>query len=548
MLPGSARVVRLFHTVRHLKPVQIYGRALHRLPSPPPDASPAPPLRQRTAAWAPAIERPRSLLGRWKVRFLNEDGEIARADQWNDSSRAKLWLYNLHYFDDLCAAAADGAHHQLQRDFVVRWIAENPPARGNGWEPYPVSLRIANWIKWALSGAHFEQNWLDSLAQQTRWLSRNIEWHLLGNHLLANAKALVLAGVYFDGPEAEHWLGKGLEIYARELPEQILSDGGHFELSPMYHAIVLEDLLDLINAARTYGRTDDQVFRDLSAITARMRRWLAVMTHPDGELSFFNDAAMGIAPNRAAIEAYAARLGVPPINEPSEGVHHLETSGYVRVNQGDMAAILDLAAVGPYCIPGHAHADTLSFELSLGAERILVNGGTSTYDRGPLREAQRATRSHNTVEIAGRNSSDVWASFRVGRRARVRDVSIVPRDGSIVVSGMHDGYRHLRGRPLHRRTWSFGTNSLSIRDEILGSVPHEGVARFILAPSVQVTATGSPLMIDLTAGGRSVIFKSSSPTGVEDCTWYPEFGKCVPTRMIAAPVSEAGLWVEFIWS
>src|SRR5690606_6901277 len=98
------------------------------------------------------------------------------------------------------------------------------------------------------------------------------------------------------------------------------------------------------------------------------------------------------------------------------------------------------------------------------------------------------------------------------------------------------------------RTWSFGTNSLSIRDEILGSVPHEGVARFILAPSVQVTATGSPLMIDLTAGGRSVIFKSSSPARVEDCTWYPEFGKCVPTRMIAAPVSEAGLWVELIWS
>src|SRR5690606_13481259 len=112
----------------------------------------------------------------------------------------------------------------------------------------------------------------------------------------------------------------------------------------------------------------------------------------------------------------------------------------------------DLAAIGPDYIPGHAHADTLSFELSLGTERILVNGGTSTYERGPLREAQRATRSHNTVEIAGTNSSDVWASFRVGRRARVRDVSIKERDGCVLVSGTHDGYRHLRGNPLHRRT------------------------------------------------------------------------------------------------
>src|SRR5690606_5545979 len=128
------------------------------------------------------------------------------------------------------------------------------------------------------------------------------------------------------------WLAKVLAIYARELPEQILSDGGHFELSPMYHAIILEDLLDLINAARIYGRGNDRVFRDMPAVSARMRHWLAAMTHPDGGLSFFNDAAFGIAPSRAALESYAQRLGLPPIAELGEGVHHLAASGYVRVN------------------------------------------------------------------------------------------------------------------------------------------------------------------------------------------------------------------------
>ncbi len=71
--------------------------------------------------------------------------------------------------------------------------------------------------------------------------------------MLANAKALVFAGLWFEGPEADRWLETGLSIYARELPEQILDDGAHFELSPMYHAIILEDLLDLINVGRTYG-------------------------------------------------------------------------------------------------------------------------------------------------------------------------------------------------------------------------------------------------------------------------------------------------------
>jgi len=538
---------RLLQTVRHLRPTQIFHRVLHHLPTAPPDTTPAPPLRKHRASWIPPIPRQRSLLGRWKVRFLNEDGDIARADQWNDPAKSKLWLYNLHYFDDL-SAPADNSHHQLQRDFLDRWIAENAPGTGNGWEPYPTSLRIANWIKWALAGTELESRWLDSLAQQIRWLSRRIEWHLLGNHLLANAKALVLAGLFFEGPEAEAWLAKGLGLYARELPEQILRDGGHFELSPMYHAIILEDLLDIINAARTYGRADNQVFRDLPAITTRMRQWLAVMTHPDGELSLFNDAAFGVAPNRTALEDYAWRLHLPAVTCPSDGVRHLRSSGYVRVDIDEMAAILDLADVGPDYIPGHAHADTLSFELSLGAERILVNMGTSTYERGPLRELQRATRSHNTLEIADTNSSDVWASFRVGRRARVSDVFIEKTNDCVLISGMHDGYRHLAGRPLHRRTWHFGANSLSLRDEILGSTPHEGLARFILSPSVQVIEAGSLKTVTLrTARGRSVLFRSSTAVCIENTQWYPEFGQSVSTQVITVPVSESALHIQLVW-
>src|SRR5690606_6973721 len=148
---------------------------------------------------------------------------------------------------DLCAEGGDRRsawHLDLLRD----WVAANPPGHGDGWEPYPTSLRIVNWIKWALAGNTLPPACVHSLAVQVRWLRRCLEIHLLGNHLFANAKALVFAGLYFSGPEAHRWLATGLRILEREIAEQILPDGGQFERSTMYHALAYEDMLDLVNA------------------------------------------------------------------------------------------------------------------------------------------------------------------------------------------------------------------------------------------------------------------------------------------------------------
>ena len=226
-------------------------------------------------------------------RFLNEEHRLASAADWNNPRWQALWLYNLHYFDDLCAQGAverAGWHEAL----IGRWIAENPAGQGCGWDAYPSSLRIVNWIKWALSGGELGDATLRSLAVQARCLARNIERYLLGNHLLANAKGLVVAGCDVEGEEAEGWLREGLEILGAQLEEQVLPDGGHFERSPMYHAIVLEDLLDLVNLLAAYGMAGDMAER-LRAMAPAMISWLRSMTHPDGELAYFNDAAPGVA-------------------------------------------------------------------------------------------------------------------------------------------------------------------------------------------------------------------------------------------------------------
>ncbi len=532
---------RLLRTLAYLKPQQIWGRIAFRLAKPRPDLSPPPALRPRAAPFLPPVPKPKTLLAGDRVRFLNEEGPIA----WESPDRAKLWLYNLHYFDGLLAEdkAARGARGGA---LVSRWIAENPPGRGTGWEPYPVSLRVVNWIKWMLGEGRAAPEALASLAVQARWLERRLETHLLGNHLLANAKALVFAGVFFAGPEAERWLGKGLSLYRDQLPEQVLADGGHFERSPMYHAIILEDLLDLINLTQAYDLSGAPVLADLIPTADAMRAWLKAMCLGDERIGFFNDAAFAIAAEPAELEAYAARLGLIDIADPADGITDLKASGYARLQCGEAVVLVDAAPIGPDYLPGHAHADTLSFEWSLGAERIVVNGGTSVYGTSPEREAERSTAAHSTIEIAELNSSEVWSGFRVGRRARIVERRFEEAETELIVEAAHDGYRWLPGRPLHRRRWALGDGVLRVHDEIDGA--GAAVARLHLGRGVAARVDEGGLSGGLTTpGGRVIAWRASHPVRVEASHWAPEFGLRLKTQALVAAPAPSGFTIDLAW-
>jgi len=246
-------------------------------------------------------------------------------------------------------------------------------------------------------------------------------------------------------------------------------------------------MLDLANLARCYGTAltlrHRQLFEGWTGRIPAMLRCLFAMCHPDGEIGFFNDAAIGIAPPPAELEDYARRLrrtSVGPVRGKPNGrldpsafkatayshSHHihLADSGYIRVVWGDMVALLDVAPVGPDYLPGHAHADTLSFEISLFGRRVLVNSGISRYGIGPERSWQRGTAAHNTVSINRRDSSEVWGGFRVARRAKPFGLHIEEAENSLKVVCAHDGYRHLPGKPVHKaRVVFFGRHAGSRR-------------------------------------------------------------------------------------
>jgi uncharacterized heparinase superfamily protein len=407
-------------------------------------------------------------------------------------------------------------------------------------------------VKWSWAGDALPPVCLHSLALQARWLAARMEWHLLGNHLFSNAKALVFAGLFFSGDEADRWLAEGLRVIARQLPEQVLADGGHFERSPMYHALALEDLLDLINAAAAWPLQIDQADSDRwRKVAGDMLAWLQGMLHPDGEIALFNDAAMGIAAAPAALRDYATRLGLKVPKQPAPQGLSLESwadSGYIRMASSNAVALLDVAPVGPDYLPGHAHADTLSFELSVDGQRVIVNGGTSRYGVGPERMRERSTSSHSTVQVAGQNSSEVWDGFRVARRARPFDLQTAHDADHVRVGCSHDGYCRLPGRPVHRRTWSMDAKGLTVTDTVKGQGDQPAVARFILHPDTRLVRVDDATWIATLLSGLVVEFTIGSGSGrLEPAHYAPEFGKAQETHCLAVHLSSGQAVTRITW-
>jgi uncharacterized heparinase superfamily protein len=437
------------------------------------------------------------------VTVLHQTARVETAADWHRAFDTELRLYHLHYLDQLCAREQPSAGFAAA--LLTRWIRENPAGSRPGWDPYPTSRRLVNVFKAALAGMPLSESMLASIADQCRYLVPRLELHLLGNHLLANAKALAFAGACLSGPEADDWLRRGRRLLAREVGEQVLADGGHIERSPMYHAIVTQDLLDLVNLRNCYALPE---FGYLDAACQKMLAWYATIRHPDGGIPLFNDSVQDVAPAFGTLEAYAARLGLAATARHACPLTLLRHSGYARLTSAPWCVLADVGSVGPAYQPGHAHASTLSYELSMGAERIVVDTGVSTYRADEVRAQERSTAAHNTITLDAASSSEVWGSFRVARRAHVTALVGEELPQAVSAYASHDGYRRSRYRALHSRRWQLSGRTVDVEDTIDGRGapfietavhlhPH-CAARALDAHHIEVTApSGARLLLSL---------------------------------------------------
>ena len=551
--------LRYFHTIRFLKFRQIFYRIKKKFASGGIPSRPAPEVADSPKGFSGLVFREPSMIGPGVYIFLNRRAELQEVG-WDEKftppdTVAKLpllWRYNLHYFDDLTAVGSE-CRREWHRELLDNWRLENPVGVGVGWDPYPTSLRIVNWIKWHWSGCDLGFNNLESLATQLRWLANRLEWHLLGNHLVANAKALIFGGIFFEGDEADRWLNLGLQIFNAEVEEQILPDGGNFELSPMYHSIFLCDLLELIRLALSKPAQMHTAQLDTWKCKASgMLAWLIAMTHPDRGIAFFNDSAFGIAAPSEILNQYAIDVGVVPSYSNGSPATYLSDSGYVRATHGKATVICDVGRIGPDYLPGHAHADTLSFELSINANRILVNTGTSGYQIGKTREYERGTSAHNTVKVDDLDSSEVWSSFRVARRASPRHVSVDSDAAHTTISAAHDGYMRLASRALHHRVWRLTPENLLIEDIVTRqryTDKDTEYAYFHFHPSVTLKNDDDKTWCAIMANGDRVSIRIEKGLAQQIDSYYaPEFGLQVRTSCLRISLVNHESRVRISWS
>jgi uncharacterized heparinase superfamily protein len=524
--------MRLLRTVSHLKSRQIFFQLLRRLGPKRRVSAPVGIARRPGLSLTPPL--PRHCGGEpWALTFIGvrKTFDPVRFD-WACMEQDKLWRYNLHYFDFLHEPVRSNGP-----ELIESWIAANPQGREDAWEPFPVSLRLVNWIKFFLSpGAPspLPPAWLESLALQAEWLTGNIEYHLLANHYFKNAKALVFAGTFFEGAQAQKWLELGLRILHAELGEQILPDGGHFERSPMYHCMILEDCLDLWNLCQGSGLDALSALRErLAAVLSGMLAFAGALTHPDGGIALFNDAALGIEPGHAELAAYHERLGGEPLQAAHGRVLSFPGSGYYRLSPrpGDVL-IMDCGPVGPDYQPGHAHSDTLSFELSLDGRRVIVDSGCCQYLDGDIRRYNRGNMGHNSLTVDGMNQTEVWGAHRVGRRARPVHARAGEEGGALFAEGGHDGFLRLSGSPAHHRRIVWSGERIEIRDRVDGRGVHDLEMRLHVHPDCPVRQDGGFAMLNI--GEASLRVEHDAGRLYIEQGWYcPHFGHAEPCVVIS---------------
>ena len=463
----SSEIKILVNTIKYLKPIQVFYRVyyflrnrifLKRIKS-------KELIKYQPIFWENKCFYQNSYLNN-SFQFINLTHRFSDKIDWNYDKFGKLWTYNLNYFDYLnqkCISKETGV--LLIRDYI-----KNDSILVDGTEPYVISLRGINWIKF-LSKNKIKEEIIDlNLYTHYYILLKNIEYHLLGNHLLENAFSLLFGAYYFQD---EMLYGKSKNILISELNEQILKDGGHFELSPMYHQIILFRVLDCIQLIKFNSWKNDNLLNILTEKSSKMLSWLNNMTFNNGDIPMVNDCAENITPSTQELLNYAKHLDINIEKKK------LSDSGYRLLKNEKYELFMDLGEVGASYQPGHVHSDSLSFILYYNNKPFIVDTGTSTYEKSARRQMERSTSSHNTITIGNYEQTQVWGGFRVAERAKI----VLSEESSDIFSSSHDGYSSLG--IIHNRKFITSNDIIRIMDDLSEQDNYEQIAHFHFHPSIK---------------------------------------------------------------
>lgn len=525
LIPRTPTVLR---TLRHVRPSQAAAQIRHMvmgLPAPACVGGEAPVLSLELPATA-FLAPPAHVKGDARhIELLSVGFDLSDGIRWDDAVHGPLFAYHLHQHEFLRLASFDsGARARVLEDWLQSHV------KGIGWDPHPISLRLLCWGRLLLTPRALDLEpsrraaILRSMGDQAATLVRGIEVRLQANHLLSNLLAVVWSGMLLECHQSEAWRAHADRLVS-ELDAQVHPDGGHEERSPMYHALILESILDLLNVCRAAsGRAPDGLVDALEETASRMLSALEVLTHSDGRIALFADSAFDIAPEPAALLDYAERLAVSLPSRRDRGGALLAQTGYLRLSAGGFDLIASVAGPSPGHQPGHAHCDALSFELSIDGQRFVTDTGLFEYRPGVRRDIARGTASHATLEMDGREQAELWAAHRIGGRPVV-ELSEWDAGGTAEASCRGWGHHS----PIHRRRFRVEGSAVEISDSVSGAC-REVVSRLPIDPGwVLESVEGGMTARCTTSDGSERRIRLDLPSEfaweVESAPSYPSFGR-----------------------
>ncbi|MDB5571976.1 MAG: Heparinase family protein [Hyphomicrobiales bacterium] len=378
------------------------------------------------------------------TRGASPFGMASPSDEWEMALMGFGWLRHLR------AADSDLARRNA-RALVSDWMAaEGRPGDSLAWRPSVVARRLLSWVSQSpllLEGAdaEFYRRFLRGLGRHILFLRAEMRGGLSGEARLFAAIALTQATLCSEGYTAlRKRAGKWL---AEELTRQILPDGGHIGRNPQ---TLIDLMLDLLPLRQAYAARNVAAPQELISAVDRMMPMLRLFRHPDSSLALFNGMGVTAPDTLATVLAYDDARALPIMDAPF--------SGYQRIDFGSAVLIMDTGAPPPPDYSAKAHAGTLSFELSLDNQRLVVNCGAPTSQRGALRDAARTTAAHSTLVIADRASSRLpegasggWLGGRIVNGPTQVAARRLESAEEIAIEASHNGYGPAFGLAHERR-------------------------------------------------------------------------------------------------
>lgn len=495
--------------------------------------------------WPGNIETGRSLC---KGLFTVGGAAIPFAhDLWDETDHYPQWIEHLHGFSwlrDLRALGGDQSR-RLARQMVDRWIAQNDRWDDRIWTPQILGQRISMWLSTydffcGSAEDRFQERYVASLMRQAKHLSRIFPGDLHGLELLRAAKGLIFAGLAF--PDRETWAVQGFEAALREIPKQILKDGGHVSRSPQILAETLQIMLDLRCALyRANLPVPDVLKRSIE----RAGSALKFFRYADKKLGLFHGGQESDIGLLDAIQAQVVSSGKCETS--------LRDSGFQRAVLGRSLFMLDVGSIPdkPYD-RGH-HSAPLAFEFAYGRERIFTNCGSHP-SHPDWKQVLRHTAAHNALTINGRPVHETHDDGSIIRHHAPIECTRVETKDTCLLDAVHDGYA--RAGVTHRRRFYLSKQGHDLRGEetLIGKKappkPRQIDVRFHLHPRViaSMNEDGTEATLQLPGGTTWKFHAVNAKVALENSIHFGSGIRPAKTRQLVVTAMMTGTHLQLKWA